>query len=62
MATCPSYRRASGYVLCLAKGDSTQAVHYDLSYVLLRGDGPPCPRAASHGGGGINSIVIGRAG
>jgi hypothetical protein len=44
-----------------ARGDNFREVRYHRSYVLLHGDGRPCPRTAGHGGGGINSIVVGRA-
>ena len=44
-----------------ARSDSPEEVSYGETHVLLHGDGPPCPRSAGHGGGGINSIVAGRA-
>ncbi len=44
-----------------ARSDSPEEVSYGQTHVLLHGDGPPCPRFAGHGGGGINSIVAGRA-
>ena len=44
-----------------AIGDRSQETSYGRTHDLLHGDGPPCPRSAGHGGGGINSIVVGRA-
>jgi hypothetical protein len=42
-------------------GDRSQETGYGLTYDLFHGDGAPCPRPAGRGGGGINSIVVGRA-
>lgn len=44
-----------------AIGDRPQETSYSRTHDLRHGDGPPCPRSAGHGGGGINSIVVGRA-
>lgn len=41
--------------------DRCPETSYGRTHDLLHGDGPPCPRSAGHGGGGINSIVVGHA-
>ena len=56
-----SHRRCSVRPRTGDIGDRSQETSYGRTHDLLHGDGPPCPRSAGHGGGGINSIVVGRA-